>query len=412
VCGAKTSCEPSKEKLRRRAAIIGSLVFAGLASACVSNQGQKGAMVLGLEVHREYVRRVDFSQAPEMEELAERVRQIGNEVYPKILSLLMEDTSKAPRQFDIVFKKRLKANEPGYTLNRKIKLDAGWFAKHPAHLDMVLIHEMAHVPQDQRWYKAISSKSRCWFEGVADFVPYKLGYTNGWRCPQCAAEFLHYTHGYRCAGAFLLFVDATYGTNVVSQLNTELRRRTYSDKFFAKATGKSLDALWVEFQNTPAFTPLAAEVDKLYNALGYLNGQPPKDVVLRFRSYLTQQGQVDELHFLADELKAKPPPDVLRLHAFHQYVRQPAEFLIGLWGKDQLPGFSAGEVDGISFRAFMAPGECESWVHPLSRTLTCSKKGDTYYYLTIQGSESSAWKLQKAWRTDSNERVIEEYAIP
>ena len=168
----------------------------------------------------------------------------------------------------------------------------------------------------------------------------------------------------------------------------------------------------VTVRMSPAFTPIAAEVDKLYTALGYLNGKPPKDVVARFYTNLIQLGQVNELHFLADELKAKPAPDVLRLHAFYYYLHAPAEFLGDLWEKDQLPGFSRGEVEGISFRVYIPPGECESWRYPMSRTLTCRKKGDTYYYLTIQGSEDGPWRLQKAWRTDSNERVIQEYSIP
>jgi len=40
------------------------------------------------------VRKVVYSQTPEMKQLAERARRLGNEVYPKILTLFDDDTSQ------------------------------------------------------------------------------------------------------------------------------------------------------------------------------------------------------------------------------------------------------------------------------------------------------------------------------
>src|SRR5438309_3148516 len=98
-----------KDRLRPCAAIIGSLVFAGWLSTCVSSQTQKGATVLigSLEAASAFVRKVDYREAPELKELAERARRIGNEVYPKILTLLTDNTSKLPQKFDIVFKEHV-----------------------------------------------------------------------------------------------------------------------------------------------------------------------------------------------------------------------------------------------------------------------------------------------------------------
>src|SRR5207249_9426325 len=84
-------------------------------------------------------------------------------------------------------------------------------------------------------------------------------------------------------------VDATSGSNVVRELNAELRRGSYSESFFAKATGKSIDELWREFQKTAAFTPVAAETLELQAELGYVNGQPPMDIGRRLTAYLLQQ---------------------------------------------------------------------------------------------------------------------------
>src|SRR5689334_17650722 len=123
-----------------------------------------------LATKAEFVHKVDFSKTPEMKDLAERARRTGNEMYPKILALLSDDTSKLPRQFDIVFEKRL--DDVGQTLGTKVHLNADWFSKNPTNLDMVLVHEMAHVAQR---YK--SEAPFYWKEGIADYVRYKLDYT-------------------------------------------------------------------------------------------------------------------------------------------------------------------------------------------------------------------------------------------
>ena len=427
-----------KDKLRRWAAIIGSFVSVGSLSACAASKTQKGATVSirSPEAVKAFVRKVDFSRTPELKELAARARHIGNEMYPKVLALLADDPSKLPQHFDIVFKKYRQPTTGGTTQSAKISLDAKWFARNPGYLDMLLIHEMAHVTQDIKWYRSISRKSVCWGEGIAEFVRYKLGYTNGRRCPWCSANYPHYTSGYSCAGAFLLYVDATYGSQVVRQLNEELRRRSYSDKFFATATGKSLGELWAEFQHTTAFTPIAAQVDKLYNAIGYVDGKPPRNVRARFNTYLNQHGEA--AHFvltrgharveaylnrqgetsglsMAYEINGDLANDVLRVYALYQYLKEAAkaaECVVSLMDQGQLPGFLKGELEGLSSSSSDLESDCE--VYPMSRTLTCTKKGDPakYHYAVVQASKDGAWKLQKAWRTDPDGRVLEEYSVP
>ncbi len=381
-----------------------------------------------------FVRKVDFSQTPELKDLAERARQIGNEMYPKVLALLADDPSKLPQHFDIVFKKYRQPTTGATTQGAKISLDAEWFAKNPGYLDLLLIHEMAHVTQDLKWYRSISSKSVCWGEGIAEFVRYKLGYTNGRRCPWCSANYPHYTSGYSCAGAFLLYVDSTYGSQVVRQLNEELRRRSYSDKFFFTATGKSLGELWAEFQHTSAFTPIAAEVDRLYNALGYVDGKPPRNVRTRFKAYLNQHGEAgsfvlkrgharieayvgdtNALNRVAGEFNGDVVNDFLRVYALYLYLKEAAkaaEFVASLVDQGQLPGFSKGELKGISPSFSDLESDCEDY--PGSRTLSCTKNGDPakYHYAVVQASKDGAWKLQKAWRTGPDGRVLEEYSVP
>src|SRR6202040_3620424 len=60
----------------------------------------------------------------------------------------------------------------------------------------------------------------------------------------------------------LMYVEATYGTKVIRQFNGALRQGSYSDAFFAQATGKGIDALWADFQKTAAYQPSAAAAFK------------------------------------------------------------------------------------------------------------------------------------------------------
>jgi hypothetical protein len=333
----------------------------------------------------ESVRKVDYSDAPEMKGLAEHARQVGNQMYPEVFAILAQGTSESPRHFDIVFKKHLEGNV-GQTLGTVINLRADWFSKNPSDLDATLIHEMSHVAQ------AYKSKAwDYWGEGIADYVCYKLGHTNEWNWPRCSAEYPHYTSGYWCTGAFLLFVDASYASNVVRQFNAELHRGSYSDKFFAGATGKSLDELWGEFQNTSAFTPAATEVAQLRAALGYLNGQPPRDIAARFKAYLEQQ-----------------PGGVLTLEG--------ADFLAELIKKNRLPGIFTGEHPekvSVGVGASNLLTEARSAAYPASRTFYCKKADDpcTYHYMLVRAFKDAAWKLQKAWRTAPDERIVEEYPV-
>jgi hypothetical protein len=399
----------------------------------------------------ESVRNVDYGDALGMKEMAGHVRRFGNEMYPNILALLVEDTSKAPGQFDIIFRKRLKTNKTGITKNARIYLDAGeftenparldWYAKHATNLnayaegatnlqmvlirnlDKILIHEMAHVAQQYRgwapiyWTKAPSY----WEEGIAEYVRFKLGYTNVWDCPKCAVAFPHYTSGYECAGAFLLHLDATYGSNVVRRLNTKLRQGSYSDSFFAEATGRSLDELWTEFEQSSAVKPVAVELNKFRAEVGFRNGKPPRNIRARAAAYLQQHAAVRSFYEAIGFAAGRPHKDVQSAIEAYLYLKllpggdltlDAMQVLASMRLKGQLPGWSKREHGRVSF-AVSHPDEGDRAAYPVSRTLLFNKKnGDTTYHYTVSRlSEEDGWKVQRAWRTGSDGRVIEEFPV-
>lgn len=342
------------------------------------------------------VRKVDFSKAPEAWEFADEARHVGNEFYPRVLELLTDGSSKAPRQFEIVFK-HLKSGNNGETDVRRAKIyinadylrhnsaDQSWKANTVTNLHSLLLHEMAHLTQRYRYDKAPAY----WTEGIADYARYKVGYTNGWGCPECGTEYPHYTSGYWCAGAFLLFIDARGASNVVRDLNAELGRGSYSPEFFAKAIGRTLDELWTDFQRTTAYKPVASEVYAVHQALGYVNGKSPKDITGRALAYL-------------------------RKSTGGRFTEEAGEFLKGKILTHQLPGIQSEHSSGhLGIDALDMVREADNQTFPLTRTFFCKQNGDPsrYHYIVVRQSKDDSWKLQKAWRTDPADRLIEQYPI-
>jgi hypothetical protein len=324
------------------------------------------------------VRKSDFRKAPHLASLGETARELGNKVYPEIVRIL--DAKDAPKHFDLVFKPLASRNTAeAHTASRKIYVNADYFATNysQTHLENVLVHEMAHMAQ-----QSPPHAPRHWVEGMADYVRYKMGYTNGSDGAECSYNYPHYMSGYCCAGAFLLHVDERHGAGVVRDLNAALRRNAYSDAFFLTATGRSLEDLWAGFQRTAAFTPVAAELNALYASLGYRFGETPSNVVLHAQAYA------------AEHLQGK-------------LTREASGFLVSLKKEGKLPGFARDE------RGRLHPGIAlpvrDDNSHPVTRTFVCEKASDkhsVYRYTVRRESEDAPWQLREAVRT-RNGAVIE-----
>lgn len=341
----------------------------------------------------EPVRAVIFKGVPEIPTLAERAREIGNETYPKILELLGEQASEAPKHFDIVFQKHASMKtlmndaSGGFMMRGKIYLGLDWLTNSPEELDSYLAHEVAHVAQDYDWWRSPPH----WTEGLADYTHYKLGYTNSWACAECSAMYPHYTSGYSCAAAFLLFVEANYDSQVAIQLNQALRKRTYTDAFFKKTTGKDLAELWTAFQKTPAFLPSAAEMLKLEESLGYVDGHPTKKTKPGAQSKITR---ARTLAVMADRPGGAAMADAYK-------------FLADLRDKGRLPGWRKDEKGQVAI--LLNKQELANDVkYPLRCTLKITKDRDdlVYHYALVREAEGAAWKLEKSWCTDKRERLI------
>jgi hypothetical protein len=83
-------------------------------------------------------------------------------------------------------------------------------------------------------------------------------------------------------------------------------------------------------------------------------------------------------------------------------------FLESLKKKGQLPGWSS--EDKYAHRR-----ENFAFAYPDTVTFNhLQKKGDSsiYHYEVTRASKTSPWKLQKAWRADQDDHLVEEYPVP
>ncbi len=88
------------------------------------------------------------------------------------------------------------------------------------------------------------------------------------------------------------------------------------------------------------------------------------------------------------------------------------EYLKNLKQNDRLPGWSKHD-EGV-IRVVIRFDDHDLHLYPESATLDVQKNGDssTYHYAVGRVSHDGPWKLKRAWRTDQDDHMIEEYPVP
>ena len=135
------------------------------------------------------------------------------------------------------------------TDNGKVTISSAWLHKRPEDIDVVT-HEVMHIVQDYG-----ESVGPGWLtEGIADYARYKFGVNNPaakWRLPDFKPT-QNYDNAYRITARFLVWIEEKVKPGLVKDLNKQLRKHTYTDDSWKKATGKSVDELWKEYAANPA----------------------------------------------------------------------------------------------------------------------------------------------------------------
>lgn len=130
-----------------------------------------------------------------------------------------------------------------------VRYSPEWFAKNPGDIDVVT-HEVMHIVQ------GYPNGSGPWWitEGIADYVRFADGIDNAganWKLPEWNAS-QKYTDSYRVTARFFFWIEKKVKKGFVKNLDVAMRNKTFTDGFWEKQTGKTLDELWKTYSQSPS----------------------------------------------------------------------------------------------------------------------------------------------------------------
>lgn len=180
---------------------------------------------------------LDYSQAPDLEPVAMRAKEVLLEWYPRISDMLPTEGYVPPQEFDVVF-------DPAYdgaaaVSGTTMTVGVDYMRGHPDDLGM-FVHEAVHINQQYG-----SNNVPGWLtEGIADYIRYYHFQPDDNPIP--GEDRTHYTDGYGQAAFLLNHVQTVYTDAFVSAANDAARRNVYADQIWVDHTGKDTETLWNE----------------------------------------------------------------------------------------------------------------------------------------------------------------------
>jgi hypothetical protein len=135
------------------------------------------------------------------------------------------------------------------TADGKVTIASSWLHKRPEDIDVVT-HEVMHIVQDYG-----ESVGPGWLtEGIADYARNKFGVNNvaaKWSLPDYKST-QNYDNAYRITARFLVWIEAKVKPGIVKELDSQMRKHTYTDNSWKQQTGKTVDELWKAYTEKPA----------------------------------------------------------------------------------------------------------------------------------------------------------------
>jgi hypothetical protein len=89
-------------------------------------------------------------------------------------------------------------------------------------------------------------------EGIADYARYKFGVNNAaakWELKYKPGQ--KYTDAYRVTARFLVWMEEKVKPGIVKDLDSQMRKHTFTDNTWQQLTGKTVDQLWAEYTANP-----------------------------------------------------------------------------------------------------------------------------------------------------------------
>lgn len=165
-------------------------------------------------------------------------------VYPKLAKTYNQNTLKAVTMvIDTTY------DGVAATDNGKVTVSNKWMHKRPEDIDVVT-HEVMHIIQDYG-----NSNGPGWLtEGIADYARYKFGVNNDaakWSLGELKPT-QNYTDAYRVTARFLVWIEEKVKPGIVKELDSQMRKHTFTDDTWKQQTGKTIDELWKSYTQNPA----------------------------------------------------------------------------------------------------------------------------------------------------------------
>lgn len=165
-------------------------------------------------------------------------------VYPKLAKAYNPKTLKAVTMvIDTAY------DGVAATADGKVTISNKWLHKHPEDIDVVT-HEVMHIVQDYG-----DSNGPGWLtEGIADYARNKFGVNNEaakWALSD-PKPTQNYTDAYRVTARFLVWLEEKVKPGIVKELDSQMRKHTFTDDTWKQQTGKSIDELWKSYTENPA----------------------------------------------------------------------------------------------------------------------------------------------------------------
>jgi len=185
---------------------------------------------------------LDYSEAQELKDWGFKAANVIAEWYPKICSLLSDETFKPP--YIVVLKLSNKFEGVAGTAGTLIFVSGNYVKNNPQDIGMV-IHELTHVVQAYPEPKPGYEKPGWLVEGIADYIRLFKFEPQAPR-PVIDPDKSNYRNGYKTAAEFLNWIETNY-PNTVRILNKALRAGEYEESIIKNICGKDFDALWKDF---------------------------------------------------------------------------------------------------------------------------------------------------------------------
>lgn len=129
-----------------------------------------------------------------------------------------------------------------------VRFNPEWFKKNPGDVDVVT-HEVMHLVQSYP-----DGAGPGWItEGIADYVRFTLGVDNegaNWRLPEFN-EKQSYENAYRITARFFYWIEKNVKKGTIKKLDAAMRNKIYTEAFWEKHTGKTINTLWAEYAEKP-----------------------------------------------------------------------------------------------------------------------------------------------------------------